>query len=49
MRVVITDIGILEPVEGELTLVALHPGRCADEAREATAWELRVADDLHET
>jgi glutaconate CoA-transferase, subunit B len=49
VRVVITDIGILEPVDGELTLVALHPGRSADEAREATGWELRVADDVRET
>jgi glutaconate CoA-transferase subunit B len=49
VRVVITDIGILEPVDGELTLVALHSGRTVDEAREATGWELRVADDLRET
>jgi glutaconate CoA-transferase, subunit B len=49
VRVVITDVGILEPVDGELTLVALHPGRSADEAREATGWELRAADDVRET
>jgi len=49
VRVVITDIGILEPVDGELTLTALHPGRSADEAREATGWDLRVAGALRET
>jgi glutaconate CoA-transferase subunit B len=49
VRVVITDLGILEPVDGELTLVALHPGATVDEAREATGWELRVADELEET
>jgi glutaconate CoA-transferase, subunit B len=49
VRVVITDLGILEPVGGELTLVATHPGVSADDARAATGWELRVADDLRET
>jgi glutaconate CoA-transferase, subunit B len=49
VRVVITDLGILEPVDGELTLVATHPGVSADNARAATGWELRVADDLRET
>ncbi|HXH95622.1 MAG TPA: CoA-transferase subunit beta [Gaiellaceae bacterium] len=49
VRVVITDLGILEPVDGELTLVALHPGATLEEAREATGWELRVADELRET
>src|SRR5256885_3109352 len=45
VRVVVTDLGILEPVEGELTLVKVHPGISADDARAATGWELRVADD----
>ena len=49
VRVVITDLGILEPVGGELTLVATHPGVSADDARAATGWDLRVADDLRET
>jgi glutaconate CoA-transferase subunit B len=49
LRVVVTDLGMLEPRDGELTLVAVHPGVTADEAREATGWELRVAGDLHET
>jgi glutaconate CoA-transferase, subunit B len=46
VRVVVTDLGILEPVDGELTLTATHHGVSADEARAATGWELRVADDL---
>ena len=49
VRVVVTDLGILEPREGELTLVAVHPGTDASTARSATGWELRVADDLRET
>jgi glutaconate CoA-transferase subunit B len=46
---VVTDLGILEPREGELTLTRVHPGVSAEQAREATGWELRVADDLAET
>jgi glutaconate CoA-transferase subunit B len=49
VRVVITDLGVLEPVDGQLTLVATHPGVSADDARAATGWDLRVADDLRET
>ena len=49
VRVVVTDLGILEPRDGELTLTAVHPGATADEARAATGWDLRVADDLAET
>jgi len=49
VRVVVTDLGILEPIDGELTLVAVHPGVDADAAREATGWELIVADDLRQT
>jgi glutaconate CoA-transferase subunit B len=49
VRVVVTDLGILEPRDGELALVAVHPGTRADAPREATGWELRVADDLRET
>ncbi len=48
---VITDLGILrpDPVSRELTLVALHPGASVEAAREATGWELRVAEDLDTT
>jgi glutaconate CoA-transferase, subunit B len=49
VRVVVTDLGVLEPVNGELTLVSVHPGVTADDAREATGWKLTVADDLVET
>ena len=48
---VITDLGVLEPDPEtcELTLTALHPGVGIDQAREATGWELRVADQLAAT
>ena len=46
---VITDLGVLEPRDGELTLVAVHPGVSAEDARAATGWALKVADDLGET
>ena len=46
---VVTDLGILEPRDGELTLTRLHPGVRVDQARDATGWALRVADDLAET
>ena len=48
---VVTDLGILEPrgEERELTLTAVHPGVDVDQAREATGWDLRVADDLSVT
>ena len=49
VRVVVTDLGILEPVDGELTLVKVHPGISGDDARAATGWALRVAADLTET
>ncbi len=49
IRIVITDLGVLEPVDGELTLVATHAGVTAYQAREATGWELRMVDALRET
>ena len=49
VRVVVTDLGILEPRDGELTLTHIHPGADANAAREATGWPLRVAGDLRET
>jgi glutaconate CoA-transferase subunit B len=45
-QVVITDLGVLRRIGGELTLTALHPGVTLEQAREATAWELAVAGDL---
>ena len=49
--VVITDLGILEPdpESKELTLVALHPGSTVEEAKEATGWELKVAEGVEAT
>jgi glutaconate CoA-transferase subunit B len=48
---VITDLGVLrpDPESRELTLVALHPGATVEAAREATGWELRVAEELETT
>jgi len=46
--VVITDIGVLraDPATGEFVLTSLHAGKTADEARAATGWDLRVAENL---
>jgi len=49
VRVVVTNLGILEPLDGELTLVAVHPGVAVDEVVAQTGWDLSVADDVHET
>ncbi len=45
---VVTDLGVLEPdaATGELTQTSLYEGVSADDARAATGWELRIADDL---
>jgi glutaconate CoA-transferase subunit B len=48
-QVVITDLGVLRRLDGELTMTALHPGVTLEQAREATGWDLKVADDLHTT
>jgi glutaconate CoA-transferase, subunit B len=49
--VVITDLGVLrpDPKGGELRLAQIHPGVSVEQAREATGWDLRVADGLEET
>jgi glutaconate CoA-transferase subunit B len=49
VRVVVTDLGILAPRHGELTLTHVHPGVRVEDVRAATGWELRVAGDLDET
>jgi glutaconate CoA-transferase subunit B len=46
VRVVVTDLGILEPRGGELTLTQVHPGSTVETARAATGWDLAVADDV---
>jgi glutaconate CoA-transferase, subunit B len=45
---VITDLGTLEPDAGtcELVLTHVHPGVEPAQAREATGWDLQVADEL---
>ena len=43
---VITDLGVLEPREGELTLTTVHPGVTVQQVQEATGWELRVAGEV---
>jgi glutaconate CoA-transferase subunit B len=49
VKVVVTDLGTLEPRDGELTLVRVHPGVRVDDVRAATGWDLRVAGDVGET
>jgi glutaconate CoA-transferase subunit B len=45
---VITDLGVLKPEKTErgLVLTELYPGVTIEQAREATGWELEVADDV---
>jgi glutaconate CoA-transferase, subunit B len=43
---VITDLGVLQPRDGELVLTAVHPGVSAHAALEATGWPLRVSDEV---
>jgi glutaconate CoA-transferase subunit B len=43
---VVTDLGVLEPDGGELTLTELHPEATVEQAREATGWDLRVGLSL---
>jgi glutaconate CoA-transferase subunit B len=48
---VITDLGVLrpDPVTCELVLTEVHPGATVEQARSATGWDLRVADDVRAT
>ncbi len=49
-QAVVTDLGILEPDrQGELVLTQLHPGADAEQARQNTGWNLRVAPELRST
>ena len=50
-RIVVTDLGILEPdpETRELVLTHLHPGVSVDEARAATGWELVTAPEIART
>jgi glutaconate CoA-transferase, subunit B len=48
---VVTDLGVLEPdpETDELTLTRLHPGVDVGAARDATGWDLLVADNVRVT
>jgi len=48
---VITDLGVLtpDPGDGELMLTRVHPGVTVEQVRDATGWDLRVAEDLTTT
>ena len=46
---VVTDLGVMTPRDGELALTQIHPGVQVDEVREATGWELTVAEQLTTT
>jgi glutaconate CoA-transferase subunit B len=50
-RAVVTDVGILEPdpKTRELVLTHLHHGVTEDDARMATGWELRIAEQVAAT
>jgi threonine dehydratase len=46
VRVVVTDLGVLEPRDDTLELVRTHPGVSVDDARAATGCDLAVAHDV---
>lgn len=48
---VVTDLGVLEPhpQRAELTLTQVHPGVSTEEVREATGWDLMIAEQLTTT
>jgi glutaconate CoA-transferase subunit B len=43
------DVLVSDPDTSELVLTAVHPGVCAEQVRNATGWELRVAPNLEIT
>jgi glutaconate CoA-transferase subunit B len=43
---VVTDLGVLERPDGELTLIELHPDVAVEDVREATGWDLGIAPDV---
>jgi glutaconate CoA-transferase, subunit B len=49
--VIITDLGVLrpDPETKEFTVTGLHPGATVEKAREATGWELKVAEEVRTT
>jgi glutaconate CoA-transferase subunit B len=48
---VVTGLGVygFDDSTGEMVLESLHPGVTLEQAREATSWDLRAAEDLVET
>jgi glutaconate CoA-transferase subunit B len=49
VRVVVTDLGVYHPVDGELQLDALHEGVTLDQVKGAMGWTPRVAAWLAHT
>ena len=49
VRVVITDLGVYHPVDGELQLDALHEGVTLDQVKAAMGWSPRVSTELGRT
>jgi glutaconate CoA-transferase subunit B len=49
-QVVVTDLAVLrpDPATCELTLTALQPGATIDDVKQATGWNLAVADDVEQ-
>jgi glutaconate CoA-transferase, subunit B len=49
--VVVTNLGVygFDQGSGEMELRSLHPGVTLDAVREATGWDVRVADDMAQT
>lgn len=46
---VVTQLGQYRFDDGEMTLTHLHPGVTLDQIREATGWDIRVADHVEQT
>ena len=49
VRTVVTDLGVLAKVDGELQLVQVHPGVEVGEVVARTGWDLVVSESLVET
>lgn len=48
-QVVVTDLAIFKPRDGELVVDSIHPGVEADEVRARTGWDVVVPDDVRVT
>ena len=48
-RRLITDLASYDFIDGEMTLVGLHPGSTIERVRESLGWEVRLATDLATT